>query len=402
MQAKAELSAEINGPAAQDSRHFQSAFQKTRKLMRLLPLDKLREIYFSENKSDVIKKRLKAYQKTILPSLKSGIANHETILLTDSPAAEVLNAAEYLAFIMLCEAKLFYLNSDREKTLSDILLVQAFMDTFSGIPTGASTYVTYQVHHALNCLILRMIHDSSNAKELEEMIVSLDKSKKTIEFGNLIVSEKSNMDQNIGNILAANIKKSPENRKFREKALKDLRSESFLSGLKDILGDMFLKAENIAFVSVSYSKKKRAFKTLKKHVSLAGQKLVQSSIAGSVYQKKYAPIVESSLQSVMRRLTDYYELSLIDITLNDLLTLSYLIKLHKLEHKTYPGKLSELTRSGFRIPRDRFSERPFYYKKLSKKEFLLWSAGPDEMDNNAEKYFSPDSGDGDIFLKPLI
>jgi hypothetical protein len=398
--AEPDISAEKT-PPTHASRYFQSAFQKTRKTMRMLSLEKLREMYFFENKNSVLKKRLKVYQKSILPSLKSGIANHETISLPDASASELLNIAEYLSFVLLCETKFFYLNSDHERTLSDILLVQDFVDAFSGIPVGSGISAKYQVHYALNCLILRMIYNASNPKELEEMIVSLDKSKKTIEFKNLILSEKGSIDQNIGNIIGTYIKKSPESRKFKEKALKDLRSESFLAELKNVLDGIFLRTENISFVSVAYSQKKKALKTLKNSVALESRKLVQSSFAAPVYQQKYAPIVESALQSIVGRLTNYYEFSLMDITLNDLLTLSYLIKLHKLEHKSYPDKLSELTRSGFRIPRDRFSEKTYHYKKLSKKGFRLWSVGPDEKDDQAGQYFSAASGEGDVFLKPL-
>ena len=402
-QAESDTSPEKAVPIhPENTQHLQSAFQKARQAMRMLSMDKLREIYFSENKNDLLKKRLKVYQKNILPSLKSGIANHETISLdSNASAPEILNTAEYLSFVILCETKLFHLNSDHEKALLAIPLVQDFMNTFSVIPAGSGMAAKYRVHYALNCLILRMIYDASSAKELEEMIVSLDKSKKTIGFKKLILSEKRNTDQNIGNILETCIQKSPESRKFKEKAMKDLRSESFLAALKNVSDGLFLKTENISFVSVAYTQKRKALETLKNSVSSTALKLVQSSFTAPVYQKKYTSIVESALQGIVRRLTNYYELSLMDISLNDLLTLSYLIKLHKLEHKNYPDKLSELTRSGFRIPRDRFSEKSYHYKKLSKKGFRLWSVGPDQKDDSAGQYFSASSGEGDIFLKPL-
>lgn len=386
--------------------YFQTAFQKTRANMRLLSLDKLSELYFSENKKDVLKKRLKAYQKTILPSLKSGIANHEVISLNPnykglSQASDTLNISEYLSFVMLCEAKFFYLNSEREKTLSGILEVQEFMNAFSDISIGSVIEAKYHVHYALNSLILRMIYDAFNAKELEEVVVSLDKSRNTVEFSACILSLKSNTIQNISNILENQIQKTPENRKFKEKALKDLRSEAFIKKLNGVLEKIFQKAENISFVSVPYPQKKKALKTLQKNVLHEAQKIIQSSFPLPANQKKYSPIIENTLQDIVRRILKYYELSLMDISLNDLLTLTYLIKVHKLEHKKYPDKLSELTLSGFRIPRDRFSGKAYQFEKLSKKGFRLWGVGPDEKDNNAAQFISIDSGEGDIFLKPL-
>ncbi|MCK5161153.1 MAG: hypothetical protein KAQ99_06220, partial [Candidatus Aureabacteria bacterium] len=377
------------------------------KLLRLLKKGTKKEIFAEVEPFENI---LGGFKKGI----KAGESAKSNVNMIDyhTPLNFIIDL-KLLCNLLFLEAKYFFLEEREMEAIQNIFLARKGAYLFLDDSLFIICMSRFEIKSISSALLYQMVKKTDKIEVIEKILLnSIKKDVKSYEEM-FIVEEQKLLDFFEKHVIQHLTQKAQENKNtFLRKwlfFLKDIilnkeKSEQVsITTLNDI-GKSKIKEsfENVTYLEIkgSFKNKVIEIETLMDSLKYDESKMVHSLVNNNM-DAFCSEVVNKLLEIIFPGATRTIYSIMTDEVIDDLLTISIMLKTYQIKKGEYPDSLDELKDIGIlNIPLDKFSEEDFKYKKSSdEKDFDVWSIGPDLVDDNMENFFNLDTKKGDVFIR---